>query len=203
MKIIKSYSDATALDLFDNTSKKILFSIYSRENFKYWLLLRKKKKVSLTQKQKLILGLLKNRSCAWFDGFGFGLKDHNDKIVSVEQMEFKPLFNSIKHKKSIYFAKNIYSKKSLMIIDKKINPDTIVIDNNKTDYLTPSELVDFIKNLQDIFQRRKFVLCLDLRKLDFNKIKFSYDEILTDLMKDLNIRKTHVLSMFSRVLELN
>lgn len=207
MKIIKSYTQAISLNLFLNSSKKVLFSIYfnsTRENFKYWLVRRKNKKISLSKKQKLILQLLNNKSSIWLDGFGFGLKHFNNKIISIEDSNFKPLLNKITHRNCIYFSKNIYSKNSLKLINRKIMSDIIIIDYTKTNYTTPSELIEFLLDLHNIFKARKLIVCIDLRKIDFNKLKFTCNEIIEEILKKLNIKnKLHSVSMFKHVLELN
>lgn len=206
VKIIKSYTQASSLNLFSSSSKKVLFSLYSatRENFKYWLIQRKNKKISLSKKQKLLLQLLKNKSSVWLDGFGFGLKHLNNKIISIENSNFKPLLNKIPHNNCIYFSKNIYSNTSLNLINKKIMSDIIIIDYEKTSYTTTSELTKFLHDLHNIFKARKLIVCVDLRKIDFNKLKFTYNEIIEGILKNLNIKnKSHAISMLEHVLELN
>jgi len=110
MKVIKSYTEASSLNLFFNNSKKVLFSMYSasKENFKYWLVQRKNKKISLSKKQEVILNLLDNKTSIWLDGFGFALRNFNNKIISIEQYLFKNILNKIKNNNYIYFFNNLF-----------------------------------------------------------------------------------------------
>ena len=56
--------------------------------------------------------------------------------------------------------------------------DIIIIDYEKTNYTTTSELIGLLHNLHNIFKARKLIVCIDLRKIDFNKLKFTCNEIV-------------------------
>jgi hypothetical protein len=205
MKVIKSYTEASSLNLFCNNSKKVLFSLYSasKENFKYWLVQRKNKKISLSKKQEVILKLLDNKTSIWLDGFGFALRDFNNKIISIEQYFFKNILNKINNN-YIYFSNNLFSEKSLNIINKKFISDVVVVDSQIFDYTTTIEIISFLKNLYKIFKQRKLIICIDLKKIDFNKLKFTNNEILEEILRNLNIKnKLHILPIFECILELN
>ena len=63
---------------------------------------------------------------------------------------------------------------------------------------------NYIKNLYKIFKERKLIICIDLRKIDFNKLKFTNNEILEEILKNLNVEnKLHTLSTYECILELN
>ena len=206
MRIIKSYAEANSLNLLLNTSKKTSFSIYfkSKENFRYWLLQRKNKKISLSKKQEIILKLLNNQTTIWLDGFGFALRYFNDKIISIEQHHFKNILGKVKNNNHIYFSNNLFSEKSLKTINKKFLSNIIVLDSQILEYITPLEIINFLTNLHKIFKERKLIICIDLKKINFNKLKFNNNEVLGEILKNLNIKnKIHILSMFEYIVELN
>ena len=205
MRIIKSYAEANSLNLLKN-SKRVLFSMYSvsKENFKYWLVARKNKKISISKKQEIILNLLDNKTSIWLDGFGFALRNFNNKIISIEQQRFKNILNKIKNNNYIYFSNNLFSEKSLNIINKKFISDVVVVDTQIFNYTTTIEIINFLKNLYKIFKERKLIICIDLKKIDFNKLKFTNNEILEEILKNLNVEnKLHTLSTYECILELN
>ena len=205
MRIIKSYAEANSLNLLKN-SKRVLFSMYSvsKENFKYWLVARKNKKISISKKQEIILNLLDNKTSIWLDGFGFALRNFNNKIISIEQQRFKNILNKIKNNNYIYFSNNLFSEKSLNIINKKFISDVVVVDTQIFNYTTTIEIINFLKNLYKIFKERKLIICIDLRKIDFNKLRFTNNEILEEILKNLNVEnKLHTLSTYECILELN
>ena len=205
MRIIKSYAEANSLNLLKN-SKRVLFSMYSvsKENFKYWLVARKNKKISISKKQEIILNLLDNKTSIWLDGFGFALRNFNNKIISIEQQRFKNILNKIKNNNYIYFSNNLFSEKSLNIINKKFISDVVVVDTQIFNYTTTIEIINFLKNLYKIFKERKLIICIDLKKIDFNKLKFTNNEILEEILKNLNVEnKLHTLSTSECILELN
>jgi len=205
MRIIKSYAEANSLNLLKN-SKRVLFSMYSvsKENFKYWLVARKNKKISVSKRQEIILNLLDNKTSIWLDGFGFALSNFNNKIISIEQQRFKNILNKIKNNNCIYFSNNLFSDKSLNIINKKFISNVVVVDFKILEYTTPLEIINFVKNLYKIFKERKLIICIDLRKIDFNKLKFTNNEILEEILINLNVEnKLHTLSTSECILELN
>ena len=205
MRIIKSYAEANSLNLLKN-SKRVLFSMYSvsKENFKYWLVARKNKKISVSKRQEIILNLLDNKTSIWLDGFGFALRNFNNKIVSIEQQRFKNILNKIKNNNCIYFSNNLFSDKSLNIINKKFISNVVVVDFQIFEYTTLLEIINFLKNLYKIFKERKLIICIDLKKIDFNKLKFTNNEILEEILKNLNVEnKLHTLSTSECILELN
>ena len=205
MRIIKSYAEANSLNLLKN-SKRVLFSMYSvsKENFKYWLVARKNKKISVSKRQEIILNLLDNKTSIWLDGFGFALRNFNNKIVSIEQQRFKNILNKIKNNNCIYFSNNLFSDKSLNIINKKFISNVVVVDFQILEYTTLLEIINFVKNLYKIFKERKLIICIDLKKIDFNKLKFTNNEILEEILKNLNVEnKLHTLSTSECILELN
>jgi hypothetical protein len=205
MRIIKSYAEANSLNLLKN-SKRVLFSMYSvsKENFKYWLVARKNKKISVSKRQEIILNLLDNKTSIWLDGFGFALRNFNNKIISIEQQRFKNILNKIKNNNCIYFSNNLFSDKSLNIINKKFISNVVVVDFQIFEYTTLLEIINFLKNLYKIFKERKLIVCIDLKKIDFNKLKFTNNEILEEILKNLNVEnKLHTLSTSECILELN
>jgi hypothetical protein len=205
MRTIKSYAEADSLNLLKN-SKRVLFSMYSvsKENFKYWLIARKNKKISISKKQEIILNLLDNKTSIWLDGFGFALRNFNNKIISIEQQRFKNILNKIKNNNCIYFSKNLFSDNSLKIINKKFISNVVVVDFQIFQYNTLLEIINFLKNLYKIFKERKLIICIDLKKIDFNKLKFTNNEILEEILKNLNVEnKLHTLSTYECILELN
>ena len=205
MRIIKSYAEAKSLNLLKN-SKRVLFSMYSvsKENFKYWLVARKNKKISVSKRQEIILNLLDNKTSIWLDGFGFALRNFNNKIISIEQQRFKNILNKIKNNNCIYFSNNLFSDKSLNIINKKFISNVVVVDFQILEYTTPLEIINFLKNLYKIFKERKLIICIDLKKIDFNKLKFTNNEILEEILKNLDVEnKLHTLSTSQYILELN
>ena len=205
MRIIKSYAEANSLNLLKN-SKRVLFSMYSvsKENFKYWLVARKNKKISVSKRQEIILNLLDNKTSIWLDGFGFALRNFNNKIISIEQQRFKNILNKIKNNNCIYFSNNLFSDKSLNIINKKFISNVVVVDFQILEYTTPLEIINFLKNLYKIFKERKLIICIDLKKIDFNKLKFTNNEILEEILKNLDVEnKLHTLSTSECILELN
>ena len=205
MRIIKSYAEANSLNLLKN-SKRVLFSMYSvsKENFKYWLVERKNKKISVSKRQEIILNLLDNKTSIWLDGFGFALRNFNNKIISIEQQRFKNILNKIKNNNCIYFSNNLFSDKSLNIINKKFISNVVVVDFQIFEYTTPLEIINFLKNLYKIFKERKLIICIDLKKIDFNKLKFTNNEILEEILKNLDVEnKLHTLSTSQYILELN
>ena len=132
-------------------SKKTSFSIYfkSKENFRYWLLQRKNKKISLSKKQEIILKLLNNQTTIWLDGFGFALRCFNDKIISIEQHHFKNILGKVKNNNHIYFSNNLFSEKSLNTINKKFLSNIIVLDSQILEYITSLEIINFLRNLHN------------------------------------------------------
>ena len=205
MRIIKSYAEANSLNLLKN-SKRVLFSMYSvsKENFEYWLVARKNKKISVSKRQEIILNLLDNKTSIWLDGFGFALRNFNNKIISIEQQRFKNILNKIKNNNCIYFSNNLFSDKSLNIINKKFISNVVVVDFQIFEYTTLLEIINFLKNLYKIFKERKLIVCIDLKKIDFNKLKFTNNEILEEILKNLNVEnKLHTLSTSECILELN
>ena len=203
MRIIKSYAEANSLL---KNSKRVLFSMYSvsKENFKYWLVARKNKKISVSKRQEIILNLLDNKTSIWLDGFGFALRNFNNKIISIEQQRFKNILNKIKNNNCIYFSNNLFSDKSLNIINKKFISNVVVVDFQILEYTTPLEIINFLKNLYKIFKERKLIICIDLKKIDFNKLKFTNNEILEEILKNLDVEnKLHTLSTSQYILELN
>ena len=205
MRIIKSYAVANSLNLLKH-SKRVLFSMYSvsKENFKYWLVARKNKKISVSKRQEIILNLLDNKTSIWLEGFGFALRNFNNKIISIEQQRFKNILNKIKNNNCIYFSNNLFSDKSLNIINKKFISNVVVVDFQIFEYTTLLEIINFLKNLYKIFKERKLIVCIDLKKIDFNKLKFTNNEILEEILKNLNVEnKLHTLSTSECILELN
>lgn len=176
----------------------------SKENFKYWLVERKNKKISVSKRQEIILNLLDNKTSIWLDGFGFALRNFNNKIISIEQQRFKNILNKIKNNNCIYFSNNLFSDKSLNIINKKFISNVVVVDFQIFEYTTPLEIINFLKNLYKIFKERKLIICIDLKKIDFNKLKFTNNEILEEILKNLDVEnKLHTLSTSQYILELN
>ena len=155
-------------------------------------------------KQEIILNLLDNKTSIWLDGFGFALRNFNNKIISIEQQRFKNILNKIKNNNYIYFSNNLFSEKSLNIINKKFISDVVVVDTQIFNYTTTIEIINFLKNLYKIFKERKLIICIDLKKIDFNKLKFTNNEILEEILKNLNVEnKLHTLSTSECILELN
>lgn len=206
MKIIKSYTHGISLGLLEKNSMKTLFSMYfnEQENFRYWLSYRKNKNPTLSKKQNIILNLLDKDRTVWIEGFGFGLNHFKNNIISIENYENKPLLKILKQSNCIFFSKNLYSQKFLKILKRKFIFDTLIIDCRKTNYMTLSELVDFLLFFKNFFREHRLIFPINLHKIEFNKLKFTYNKILKDISNHLdNKEKFYPLSINEYILVLD
>ena len=86
---------------------------------------------------------------------------------------------------------------------KRINKSSWIELEDNINNFNMVEFNNICKNLS-LFKERKLIICIDLKKIDFNKLKFTNNEILEEILKNLNVEnKLHTLSTSECILELN
>ncbi len=173
MKVVKNYKDIIK---FDSKIQNLLFQKLHNKHFS-------QKLKSLTTKHKTVYidsGATPNKNTFVFENFKWK--------------------NVIKQK-NIKFYKDFYSNTMAQSINKYIKPDVVVFENSEEfKYITPNKLKHKIKIISAKYDAKLFI-CIDTVFLDFNKVKYTNDFIIKDIIKPK--LRSHKIDNFKYVIEVN
>ena len=173
MKIIESYND---FELTVDSKKKVYESMHEQKH------------------NDFITKLLPKGKSVWIDSCG---DSYNPNIVAFEESKWKGIFDP---KKLIKYYSSLKSPTFIQAINKYINPTSIVMyESEAFRYVTVEEIQDNISYLLDSFNC-KLIIYLDMRFIDFNKLKYSHEHILQTINQNFKI---HTIDNFKYVLEIN
>lgn len=181
-KIISNYNEAT-LDF------KAYYIIYKKthRNFVLWLKHRKKEQYPFTDAQKILIKKIKNKKSILLDSFGYLFVKNNENVISFENKKYKKIFDKIiDSNKKIYTTNNFFSKTMLQII-KRESPDYLVFFYaDILRYKSVEDLAEFINSIKKALQNINLLFFIDMTFIDFNKIKYSNNDVIEILKNKIN-----------------
>ena len=177
MKIIDSYNDIT----LDAKSKKIIYG-----------------HLHLGQNIERIEKLLPAGKSVWIDSNGDTSKS---EIVAFENEKWKDVFET---NKPIKFYKTFLSDVMVNAIQKYIQPTSIVLyESEEIKYLNTQQLIEKINYIVKCFHC-KVIVYFDLLFTDFNKLKYPYDHIATQIKNNITANNIlHNIDHFRYIIEVD
>jgi hypothetical protein len=162
-RIIKNYKDLGEMSLED----KIAHYEISRTN----------------PTRTEILDLVPNGKSVWFDNRG---QYFSKNAIVFEQHKWKQVLQAKGNDKDVYFYKNFFSPTMVGVINRYIKPASVVINHSTHfKYVTPEELTNNLKFLIDSY-RVKILVSLNMLWIDFNKIKYTNQSVVNQVLKELD-----------------
>jgi len=130
-----------------------------------------------------ILDLVPNGKSVWFDNRGQCLSQN---AVVFEEHKHRQVLQAKGNDKDVYFYKNFFSPTMVGVINRYIKPTSIVCNNSSHfKYVTPEELTHSLKFLIDSY-RVKILVSFNMMWIDFNKIKYTNQSVVNQVLKSLN-----------------
>ena len=195
MKTIKDYNQF--IESVDNKTK---IYKYDHENFRYFI---DKKPLNSFLHDSLIKKLPIGNSI-WIDSFGYGMEMEN--VISFENRFYKEVFDKLDKKYKIHFASDFLAKRTIKTIEKIYNPSSVVFYFSPfLKYKTVEEYRYFLNVYYNFFNKKKIILLIDLKFLQFNRIMFSNHTVINDICNNIPKEqfKIQKLDTFKYMVEIN
>lgn len=131
---------------------------------------------------RTILDRIANHQSMWIDSFGHGLLSD---CISIEQDNYSILLENLSN---IYFRKELDKIETYRELAQTFNPEIVVYYKSEFfKYLTLPELVVKITELAQIYN--KLVIYMELKFIDFNKLKYPTKHVVLSLQDNLPMCK--------------
>ncbi len=172
---MKSHQDGTFIQ-----SVSHVHSLYSETHplFKQW----SESNISQTFINRSILDRISNQKSMWIDSFGYGLLPD---CISIEQDSYSIALENLPN---VYFRKELDNIETCRELVQTFNPEIVVYYKSEFfKYLTLSELVSKITELVHIYSR--LVIYMELKFIDFNKLKYTIKDVVASLQASLPMCK--------------
>jgi hypothetical protein len=172
---MKSYENGTFIQ---SVSQVHSLYIANHPLFKQWTTGR----VNQTFIHRAILDRTANQKSMWIDSFGYGL---SPDVISIEQDHYSIALENLPN---VYFRKELDNIETCRELSQTFNPEIVVYYKSEFfKYLTLPELVGKITELAQIYS--KLVIYMELKFIDFNKLKYPTKHVLSSLQDSLPICK--------------
>jgi len=164
---MKSHEDGTFIQ-----SVSQVHSLYSATHplFKQW----SESNISQTFMHRAILDRIDNKKSMWIDSFGYGL---SPDCISIEQDQYSIALENLPN---VYFRKELDNIETCRELSQTFNPEIVVYYKSEFfKYLTLPELIVKITELSHIYS--KLVIYMELKFIDFNKLKYPPKYVISSL----------------------
>jgi hypothetical protein len=166
---MKSYLDGTL-------TPSAIYSLYKANHplFESW---EKNNKQPITH--DLLLDTVANQKSMWVDSFGYSLCPDS---ISIEKDVFQPHLSNLTN---IYFRKELDEVETHRELAQTFDPEIVVYYKSEFfKYLTIDELINKITELRQIYN--KLVIYMDLTFVDYNRLKYTKNHVLSSLENNLS-----------------
>jgi len=181
-KIISNYNDV----IFNFKAHYIIYKLTHR-NFVFWLKYRKKEHYPFTDVQKIFIEKTKNKKSILIDSFGYIFAKNNKNIICFENKKYKKIFDKIiDPNKKIYTTSNFFSNTMLQIIKRESPKYLAFFYADILRYKSVKDLAKFINYIKKEFKNISLLFFIDLKFIDFNKIKYSDIDLIEMLKNKIN-----------------
>jgi hypothetical protein len=181
-KIIPNYNSV----VLDFRAYYIIYKITHR-NFVLWLKYRKKEQYPFTDAQKMIIEKIENKKSIFIDSFGYFFVKNNENVISFENKKYKKIFDKIlDSNKKIYTTSDFFSNIMLQIIKRESPTYLVFFYADILRYKSVEDLAKFINYTKKKFKNMILLFFIDITFIDFNKIKYSNNDVIEMLKNKIN-----------------